>query len=386
MTDKEIDILYSIDANNKPLTTIYVGIGVAAHMRTFEKVGNKDICKLNQEYDQQRPVCLGTLKTHLPFEPMHCFFIDPCLENPPHIVTDSSGKRLGEEWEVDKYDNNIYHNDTSNIHVYACRFCATHVSDYNRDELMKNNHRADLLHYVDITKFLDTLNELAIKNKWFVLYHDFTGRDINPIANHYDDFLGDHRNHIVYGIGMRQDGGCYIDLRKPECDFYYTWSNDSIEVLNPFMYEGKLKELIQLTKYIADEIDAYTLKVIEEQIKVLIKSKLQFILETIIEVFRKVSILRTRKDITPITEKQYSYFVKKYNINFPELIATDSYDELYRQLCIAVEKELKIFFDYFISDNNFATNLMIELMSQPDEYKWHTIATKYIERCISDHF
>lgn len=374
------NIINELDKNVKPFTTIYVAIGCAANMRKYDE--DKKCWILDQEYDHEFPICLKKLKNVLPWEPLHCIYIDPLLEKDPHMVSSEIENKLDENWTIDEKNSDIYHNDVSNIHVYCCRFNATTVCDLNRNTLINSNsERSELLQYVDITHFLEKLNELAIKNNWFVLYHDFTGRDINLIASYFDNQLKGHRNHIVFGIGVRHDGGCYIDLRLPECDFYYTWFDNGIQVFNPYVYDDSISDMINMGKQIIEYEDENVREIIHSQIKVFLKSKIHFLSETIIEVFRKITMLKSGNTAIGIENDKISYFLNTHKINITELLELHNYEYLHYRICNVVKDELRQFFSMFGTPEN-ADNVMEKLLGTTDPYKYHSIVKEEIDKCM----
>jgi hypothetical protein len=87
---------------------------------------------------------------------------------------------------------------------------------------------------INIDIFINELHTLAINNKWFVVVDDFTGKNISDVAFYYDNILKEHIDHIVYGIGVRNDGGCYKNLSDYKHRFIYLITNDGIKVYNCF--------------------------------------------------------------------------------------------------------------------------------------------------------
>jgi hypothetical protein len=68
--------------------------------------------------------------------------------------------------------------------------------------------------YMDITSALRDLNNFAAnKQNVTTLYHDFTGRSNQLIAEYFDEEIhGEDLDHIIYGLSTREDHGCYFDL------------------------------------------------------------------------------------------------------------------------------------------------------------------------------
>ena len=65
------------------------------------------------------------------------------------------------------------------------------------------------------------LNDFCMEQNVSMFYHDFTGRNVKPLAHFFDKQLGDHVEHVVYGFGARADFGCYFDLTAPYSSYPY---------------------------------------------------------------------------------------------------------------------------------------------------------------------
>jgi len=374
-------IIENIEKKNEENVAIYVAIGCASNRKIYDEEKKEWILK--QKYNHGFPVCLQKLKTLQPWSPLHIIMIDPILEDPPFITMYHDGTKLDINWEVDKENKDIYHNDVSNIHVYAFRFSAVNICTNNKELLLRNNHKET--HY-DITDFLTYLNITAIEHKWFVLYGDYTGESVDKIATFFDRTLGDHRNHIVYGIGVRKDDGCYIDLTTPECNFYYTFFDKSIQVFNPYVYDKNIGLAIEIGKHIATETDDENRQIIISQIKIFLKTKIYFVLETVIEVFRQISYKLQNKEYKNISFDKFKYFEKTYDIDISIENIENNTDDLYFRIMDCVAIELKKFFRIFDSENEYNESLVNQIMTKMIEeknvYNYQSIVRQFIDNVI----
>lgn len=364
-----------IEKKNEKNVAIYITIGCASHMKKYDPQKG---WILEQQYNHQFPLCLQKLKNLQPWSPLHIIMIDPMLEELPFIVMHHSGNKLDIGWEKDKHYENIYHNDISNMHVYTFRCSAINICTPNKDIFKQDDG------YFDITEFLHKLNSKAIENKWFVLYSDFTGVKLKEIATYFDPFLGDNRNHIIYGIGSRDNDGCYIDLTSPECNFYYTFFDDSIQVFNPYVYDKNIGLAIEIGKHIVECEDENTKNIILSQIKSFIKIKIYFILETVIEVFRQVSYKIKDNTFKIGMSEKYRYFENTYHIDFSD--PERRIYEIYVQVMDSLKIELRNFFGIFDENkdicNELVETIIKKLVSEKSVYNYQSIVREFINNII----
>lgn len=228
MSDKEkyINVLcnifnyFSIKNENKTIIN-YIAIGSASHM--VKQVDDKFI--LESKYNQQNPRFLKNLRCKLPHTLIRIFLIDEMLENPPFITQDAFGKFNDAVWK-ERFNNygdliKVYQHKHEKLIIYACNF---NVYYY----LQKEN-------CLNIEPFFNKINECSTKNNWFSVIHDFSGTDISNKSFAFDNELKSHINHIIYGLGYRNNNDSYINVDDDLCDFYYLKCDQyEISVLNPY--------------------------------------------------------------------------------------------------------------------------------------------------------
>ena len=168
-----------------PLTipvVIYTGVG------TFAGLKNEQGMLEPQNYHQFPPF-LQELYRIIPHLQMYLVLIDPCQEYPPYLTRDYPLVNPA----LDMYRNNT-------LTVYALRqrvYTAPHEPIEDA---------------VDITAALRNLNTFAIANNICTFYHSFTGVRNNVLAEYFDPELNSAVDHIIYGLSLRRDHGCYFDL------------------------------------------------------------------------------------------------------------------------------------------------------------------------------
>ena len=170
---------------------IYIGVG------TYAGLKNKDGILEPQNYHQYPPF-LQDLKNSIPNLNLFIVLIDPMQEQPPYMIADKGLANAAPSPTIAIYSllKSVY------TDPYEC---------YGDD-------------FINITEELRDLNKYAMAENITLLYHDFTGRRNSLLADYFDEELGEHLNHIVYGLSARQDHGCYFDLTAPES--YFSWRNE----------------------------------------------------------------------------------------------------------------------------------------------------------------
>jgi hypothetical protein len=180
---------------------IYLGIGTAAGYR------EPDNTLADKNYHQFPPF-LQHLQNSTANVNLAIILIDPLQENPPYMVADKGLVQSNRNRDLNNTDNNyIYCSRSANLTLYTLR------EEVYTDPYL-NNQRG-----LNITSHLRALNTYAIDNNIIFLYHDFTGRNIRTLAEFFDDELKAHLSHVIYGLGLREDTGCYFDLTHA-CSYY----------------------------------------------------------------------------------------------------------------------------------------------------------------------
>jgi hypothetical protein len=219
------DILNTIfeQIRNIPLdhpVFIYTGVGTAAGLI------NRATGILEQKNYHQYPPFLQDLKNTIVNLHLFIILIDPQQEDPPYLMTDQQLKK-------------------ENVSVFTLRQ-SVYAEPYNSAD-----------YAIDITVQLRTLNQFAIQNNITTLYHDFSGRRVNLLAEYFDKEIGEHLDHVVYGMSARTDHGCIFDLTDLSAYFPYRLypspaenKRTILKLFNVFKY------LVQETNKNIDVIDA----------------------------------------------------------------------------------------------------------------------------------
>jgi hypothetical protein len=218
---KDIQLDIQDIPNNAPVL-IYIGVGTFAGLLTMDNNNQRVLQDCNYH---QFPSFIRNMKREIANLHLYIILIDPIQENPPYMITD---KRLQEEFYQTETEDKFKTID-NRITTYVLRKCVT------MNAYMYNIHDDKLL---NITEDLEYLHHMCIKNTYSLLYHDYSGRPVNCLAEYFDVKLNKYLDRIVYGFNSRQDTGCYFDLNSSS--MAYRLKNNrqrvSIKFYNIFKY------------------------------------------------------------------------------------------------------------------------------------------------------
>lgn len=367
-----IEILDNITP--EPTNAIYISIGSAAHMRQLEHKLPLVTNYLPDEHNQQIPSFLKTLISTNPEFTTHIFLIDPCLENPPYCVRTNHCKhngahsphqcfsKLNKKWQVIK--PNVYNNPTNKIWVYTFNIYVKYLAN-------------SVDTHIDITDFFDKLNYLAKLYKWFVVTHDFSGRNIQPLALYYEKNLGSDQSHIIYGLGMRDNIGSYMDLTSPLYNFVYIMHNEEIRVFNPYIFNN-ITELDRVYREISADLDSKTKLVADSHYTYYLSNIIKIFNTHILTPYRKIYIMNTSGISIKLTGDDTMYISSKYSIQF-DLSDYNLLAKIFDVLVIELEK----LFNFFNLSEKI-NECIQKIKCEKDPYKFYSIISSYMKQKIKN--
>lgn len=368
------DILDHINSIEYSHATIYVAIGSAAHMSKVDEQGNWFI---EPQHEQQFPIFLSSLKKLCPHEPIHIILIDPMLENPPFVVCNGK-KEIADGWR--KIENETvceFYNDATNVHVYPIRSYISYLGSC-ADESAS-----------DVMQFFSKLNGIAISRNWLVMVHDYSGFSAGMLGDFFDSVLVGHCDHIIYGIDCRSsEGGCYIDLTKPSCDFVYDISRSGITVFNPYNFASPVELMSKLytIKSIAN-VDDETKKnyaIASEQVKCFIATKRRFITTDVMTAVRQIKKIIEGHDIDHDMIMYSSKNIgNKYSIDIKKFLDEKKYDDLLVLIINILKHELihHIYPLYLEKTIDIVDETLKNMIECNNCYKW----SSFIVRLLDDY-
>lgn len=366
-----IQYINDVEAEQKKYVTFYIGIGTASVSKTRNIITNK--WSIEPRYEHQYPMFLSTLKKMRPFDPLHIILIDPGMEDLPFVVCDEKCEML-DCWEVkEKYDNKIYFNADSNITVYPVKCSVLYPYDNFRDG---NN-------MINIGDFMSEINDTAILNNWLVIFQDYSGKNVSYIGEYYSDKIEGHHDHLVYGIAAGLDGGCYIDLTHPACDFVYKIdeTKKSIKVIVPRSFDKDLSEFMQIMN--GYPVDSESYKILNAQGSIYAREKKKIIIEQLITIIRQITLMIAGGDPTPyITSSpkiEYNYKIKLcdlYNSNNYKNTVT-----ILKKILVSELKKIAIA-SYGDDTVNVINDIIVAMGEQKNMYEWTNVMVKFVNHCI----
>jgi hypothetical protein len=305
---------------------IYIGVG------TYAGLKEPDGSLADKNYHQYPPF-IQHLKNSLPYLQLSIVLIDPHQENPPYLTQDK-GLLLNDSNNVNHTD--IYYSSDHSLTLYTLRErITTDAYTHNNDDI------------VNITSLLRDLNNYVIANDIALIYHDFSGRDNRLLAEYFDEEIGEHLDHIIYGLGLREDFGCYFDLSHP-CSYHLFSLNRQRKLrffnIYYFIINGKINDMntINTTINTKNNIDTLNRKsVIDhhlEKMLFIVKNELNTV---VLQVLRVVFRLVMGEEIQDIHSDFYFLFgIKRETcISF---IREKNYCDLYNYLLNIFGKKLDI--------------------------------------------
>jgi hypothetical protein len=341
---------------------VYLGVGTAAGCR--EPDGS-----LAQKNYHQFPPFLQSLKNLVKDMHISIILIDPCQEEPPYVVKDKGLSVKDKELSVKDKELSVKDKELSvkdkELSVKDKELDNKELDNKGLDIDIDNNTfisqdksltvytwREDVytepyqnIKGIDITSYLRELNQFAIDSGSLFVYHNFTGRNNRFLAEFFDEELKDHLDHIIYGLGLREDLGCYFDLTDV-CSYhpFYIDTNNHIKLFNIYYYI--INEKLDLLKSdIHSKFNNNTFHSIfnshMEQMLLIVKHELNNVtLQALRTVFRLITgeeVQQFDKDVTNFICFNY----EKRN-KFVNLITNKNYTELYDFLLTEFGKKLDI--------------------------------------------
>ena len=373
--------LEKILSQGQKRVTIYVAIASAAHMARKNPITS--LWSIEPQYEQQFPIFISSLKEYCPIDPVHIFLIDPALEDPPFVVCDVN-REVNKCWiKCEMFGTTMYVDEITNVHVYPMKFPVTYPGDKFNAE-----------NSADITYFLHTLNMTAIKNDWLVIIQDYSGRNISVVGDYFESELQGHHDHIIYGIAAGSDGGCYIDLTSPACNFVYQVMENYIKVVTIKCYANNFLEFVEMMNSLGSPQDKNReYEILRAQAMIYLEDKRALINNEIMSLLRQTKALSvgSMEESSMCIDDYTSKKIKsKWKIDVKEMIRYKKYDDLFHAILGILELELENFVSVIHKKELYRTTKMIiseiigEMLSKGDPYKWYDVISRVIRECF-DH-
>ena len=298
---------------------------------------------IDENYDQQYPIFLRELNKKYPEFQKYIILIDPMLETPCFTVSnknvdDAINNPLDDKWINDFDYDNIYHHTEENIQIMEFRFNVT----YSQQEMWHPQNSKD------INPQINSLIEMAKTFKWFTIVMEYTGRNLNGLANIYDSILGEDKDHIFFGLPTRVDGGCYVDLSDKSARYVPSMEKGYLTAFSSYNFNNdELFKILSEAKSKDDE-DSH---IIVSQIMMSFQNVVKVYKDYVLAVYRRVSTnalnVKAGQGAFEFYPGEIGYVCNKYNITDFNEKAKHNPDEIVKALSDISDIEFLTITKYF---------------------------------------
>jgi hypothetical protein len=340
-----LDMIASRSYGNVPIL-IYVGIGCAAVREEFDNKTN-----------QQLPMWLRRFKEDHANTEIHCFLIDPMLEDVPKCVTIYGN--------FTKVNSEMFFDFKLNMTIYAIRDRVHHDEDPYKS-------------------FFALLNNYSKRSNWLTIVSEYTGKESNTLREFYAPTIESHEDHIVYGnfIDDVTVNTCVIDMTAPECQYVFRYNdvNNSYSVINPYCFEHNYWLSF---KTVLDDLPLNDRNVVMSQFNVFLLRQKRFILNTLFFALSGVFDAINTKSI--IKEWKLNHLKQLMVKNTLQQIDFTTYDEItynalldeltmyYKHECI--HYLYMVYGEYTVQ---VIDDSMTAMFKEHDVTKWSTLANALV--------
>jgi hypothetical protein len=184
--------------------------------------------------------------------------------------------------------------------------------------------------------------------KWFTIIMEYTGRNLNGLANIYDPILGEDKDHIFFGLPTRVDGGCYVDLSDKSARFVPSMVKGYLTAFSSYNYNNdKLFKIMSEAKSKDDEDS----QIIVSQIMMSFQNIVKVYKDYVLALYRRVSTnclnVKAGKEAFEFYPGEIGYVCNKYNITEFNEKAKHSPDEIVKVLSDISDSEFITITKYF---------------------------------------
>jgi len=199
---------------------------------------------------------------------------------------------------------------------------------FNDTDIKKNTY--------NYTNQLKKMNDHCINTNTTLVYQSYTGVYMKEIAELFDIDITNHLNHIIYGIGERDNTGCFIDFTNKKYEFITKNHSLCIHIYNPYYYSINNKPF-------DEAIDFYG---IENLIEIAEKNNNaknivnEYFIEKILPVLRIFFLIL--KDPNENLNPYIWSIIPPNNLNLYDLYSLKQYDKLFKQIKMLYSQSLII--------------------------------------------
>lgn len=342
------EIIENIKSERKNI--IYLGVG------TYAGLKEADGSLLPKNYHQYPPFLQNLKNSHTNVS-LSVLLIDPLQENPPYMVRDKGlvPKERDNNF-IDNFSSDVYTSPDQTLSLYTFRKDVYTEPYQNRNDT-----------YVNITAHLRDLNTYAMTNEVLFIYHDFTGRNNQLLAEFFDEDIKAHLDHIIYGLGLREDLGCYFDLT--DLSSYhpvYRTPQGSLKLFNVYDYIVNDKINLMFNRHMLSNTDT---DIVNNHMQKLLKLVIYELNNTILYALRVVFRLITGEEVKEF-DTEYTYFSHEKRSICLNFCREKNYCDLYNFLLTEFGKKLDVV--AYIKKLDMTGREILEFITMDDDpFKWY---------------
>jgi hypothetical protein len=340
---KEIEVI----SYNFPVF-IYTCVGSANY--------DKNKC-IDYENYHQYPPFLQNMKNMIKDLHLVLILIDTYQEDPPYVTIDCN---------MENNNNVCYETNDRTMRVFVIK-----------KSIHYNVTKNSLPTSYNITDDLTKLNNYCIENDISMLHTNFTGHDIDVLAEYFDTELKNNLDQIIYGFGSRENHGCLYNLLENSAYFPIR------------IEEGKKRPIIKMFNYYNfivnnnyDKINKELSLYHQNMHKYAVLHK-EIIIEKIINKFKNVYFMYLRNLYNKIHNNSenegidYIFLPQIYSSLFNDLDKEKQYGLLYELLSNYLSNELDIIANLKNSKIT-GEELLLNITNDNNVYNWSNSISKII--------
>ena len=306
MSLSKILSLVKDNMNHAAVNVVFIGVGTAAH--TYGTNGVLD-AKNYHQYPELLTSIQRRIKEMNKTINITVILIDPMQEDPPYMVDDMHL----ETHIIDIPDiNGCAGQEQIKMYTGSEELVVFTIRQNVFTDPQSSNCRTD--DYVNITEDLRNMTEFAKDNDVAFIYNEFTGRNNRIVAEYFDDSLKGHLNHIIFGLEVRDNFGCFVDLTGPCSNLpFYLTRNSKLRLFNLHHYinTGTVSEIDRDIQHFYRGFDQ---QMFDAQKDKIIESHKSYLKNVILQHLRYANFLLHDREMAGLDLTEWKEF-GEFNIN-----------------------------------------------------------------------
>jgi hypothetical protein len=187
---------------------------------------------------------------------------------------------------------------------------------------------------------------------------------MREIAELFDNDIADHLDHIIYGIGERDNTGCFLDFTNKKYNFI-TKHHNYIHIYNPYYYSINEKPFEEAIEFYGIE---NLIEIMEKNnnAKIIVN---EYFIGKILPVLRVFYLIL--KDPNENLNPYIWSNIPSNNLNLHNLYESKQYSELFKQIKILYSQSLLVKFIISFANLKCSPNEFLDIITTNDNpYRW----------------